>query len=71
MHDDRKIRLTPLNPRSERHLDPIPDGDAAGFHRLYRRPRTTMTDECCAPDRADRIEAMEREMDAYRIDYDD
>lgn len=69
--DGRKIRLTPLNPRGERHLDPIPDGDAAGFHRHYRRPRTEMLDECVPLDRADRIEAFDREMETYRLDQDD
>lgn len=68
---NRKVRLTPLNPRGERHLDPIPDGDAAGFRRHYRRPRTTMTDECMPLDRADSVEALDRDMRGYRFDYDD
>lgn len=71
MDDRRKVRLTPLNPRSERHLDPVQDGDAAGFHRHYRRPRTTMTDDCMPLDKADRVEAFERDMRAMSIDYDD
>ena len=68
---NRKVRLTALNPRSERHTDPIPDGDKAGFTRHYRRPRTAMTDECMPLDRADSVEAFERDMRDYRIDYDD
>lgn len=69
--DDRKVRLTPLNPRGERHLDPVPDGNAAGFHRVARRPRTTMMDDCMPLDMADRVEAFERDMRAMSVDYDD
>ena len=70
MHGEKKL-LRPLNPRGERHLSPPADGNAAGFHRHYRRPRSTMTDECMSIDRAERIETFEDEMREMQAEYGD
>ena len=70
---NRKSRLSPLNERGPRHTDPVGSGDIAqdGFRRLYRRPRTRMTDECMPTERADRVEAFDRDMREMMPDHDD
>lgn len=70
---NRKERLRPLNERSPRHLDTAGSGNIAqdGYVRLYRRPRTPMTDECMPVEKADRIEAFDRDMRSMMPDYDD
>lgn len=70
---NRKERLAPLNERSPRHLDTGGSGNIAqdGYVRLYRRPRTAMTDECMPVDKADRIEAFDRDMRSFRAEYED
>lgn len=72
MHDPNgKVLLSPLNPRGERHLQAPEDGNAAGFRRPYRRPRTPMTTDCMPIERADRVEEFDREMREVMQDYDD
>lgn len=69
MSDDqnRTEKIEPLNPRSARHTDTSGSGNVAqdGYRRLYRRPRTMMTDEILPSDQADRIEAFDRAMHIY------
>ena len=70
---NRKCRLTPLNPRGERHTDPVGSGNAAqdGFTRLYRRPRVAGEYDCMPLDKADRVEDFDHEMREMMAGYDD
>jgi len=68
---NRKERLEALNERSSRHTDTTDGGPEAGYHRLYRRPRTSMTTECMPVARADRVEGFAREMHEMMEFYED
>lgn len=70
---NRKCKLDPLNPRGERHTDPVGSGDFAqdGFRRLYRRPRSAVVTDCMPVDKADRVEQFEHEMREMMAGYDD
>lgn len=68
---NRPERLKALNPRADRHTETPGGGNEAGYHRLYRRPRTSMTNDCMPVEKADRVESFANDMHEMREAYED